>query len=114
MSKRRPDPNPKGDPNIKPGPGRPKGSVNGIIKGSVTRCRDFMERKGWARLEEIVDQGSDRNAIQAAEILAAYGYGKPQAKLDLTSAGEQMTIGEWFMAEWKGDQPGKIPSESSQ
>jgi hypothetical protein len=55
--------------------GRPRNS--GPVLEFRQRCREFMERKGWAVLEEIATTQRDRDSIKAVELMAAYGYGRP-------------------------------------
>ena len=86
----------KGNPNLKAGPGRPKGSVSGVIRGTVTRCADFMEREGWARLESIARDGKDQDSISAIKLLSSYGYGQPQARVDMTSDGRPLGFADYM------------------
>lgn len=71
------------------GPGRPKGSVNLVVR--IKRCADFMESEGWKLLQEIARE-KGKNSVRALDTLAAYGYGKPSESLDITTAGKALPV----------------------
>ena len=71
------------------GKGRPKGS------SYIQICQQWAEKEGWQLLIDTARgkkyPGESKPAIAAAQILIAYGYGKPKETVDVNLGGD---IGE--------------------
>jgi hypothetical protein len=75
-----------------PGPGRPRKDPD--LK---TRCRDLTSA-ALERLEAILRDGKDREAISAGEIILAYAWGRPEgmSKVELSGAGGKEIVIRWM------------------
>ena len=56
---------------------------------------EFARKKSMPAFERLVEIAEDKKAnhrdvIRAAEIIIAYGYGKPRQDVDITSGGENV------------------------
>ena len=65
----------------RPGAGRPKGARNKIA-AQVKELLAPLDSKAIDRLEKIIANGNDREALEAIRLAWEYRYGKPQLQGD--------------------------------
>ena len=58
-------------------PGRPA-----VARDFRERCRDFMDKRGWANLENMANDPKSPHYYRANELIMAYALGKPPQKLE--------------------------------
>lgn len=76
----------------KRGPGRPfkpgeTANPSGrpaVARDFRERCRAYMEVEGWDNIIAMASNPKDRDKYRAAELIAAYAYGKPKQGLEVT------------------------------
>lgn len=71
--------NPKGNPNLQPGPGRPKGSQNKITRAAKELAEEILDDEYLIRLAQRIKAGK---APHMETLLWNYAKGKPKGDGD--------------------------------
>jgi len=69
---------------FKPGQSGNPGGRPAVVREFRERCREFMTAEGWEHLKEIARAKRHRDRYRALELIAAYAFGKPTNKIELS------------------------------
>lgn len=94
-----------------PGVSGNPGGRPAVVKPFREACRNFMETRGWQKLQEMAE-GEGATALRALELIAGYAYGRPREAVEVSQdSGLRIVISENVAAALQAGSGRPLPCE---